>query len=148
MSMGCFTDKLYQPTSEEILEAISKTKPLWDRLHSFIVNNYSISGSLKFYGKNYGWAIAFSKGGKALTSLYPGTGCFTVQIILNSTQVEEALNSDISISVKRIINDTPQIHEGKWIFIRVTTDTQIDDIEKLLMTRVKPKNKNPRGNGV
>lgn len=137
MSKGIFTDKSYRPTIDEIHEVIAAAGPLWERLISFISSNFKSAGALKFYGKNYGWALSFYKSGKSLTAVYPGDNGFTVQIILKAKQAEEALTADISEEIKDIIGNTPEIHEGRWIFFRVTSDKCVDDVEKLLLIRAK-----------
>ncbi len=35
----------------------------------------------KFYGKNCGWALGYSKSGKSVISLYPLLGDFAIQMI-------------------------------------------------------------------
>lgn len=142
MSIGFFTDRMHKPTESEQIGALSRVQPLWDRLLCFITENYNVAGKLKFYGRNYGWALGYSKRGKALISLYPGQGEFSVQIILNPSQVDEALDQELAPDIKRVLKETPLIHEGKWIYIKITEDRQIADIEKLLLVRFKPKKRN------
>lgn len=141
MSIGFFTDRMHKPTESELTEVLSRAQPLWSKLLCFITEHYNVVGILKFYGRNYGWALGFSKSGKSLVALYPGEGEFSVQIILNPSQVAEAIEHELGSDIKRIIEQTPQIHEGKWIYVKITEDRQIGDIEKLLLVRVKPKKK-------
>ena len=135
MSKGIFTDKSHEPTEKEVFEFISSAKPLWDSLISFIENNYKIKGEFKFYGKNFGWALRYRKSGKVLISIYPGKDEFMVQIILNGKEVENALKLDITPETKKIIIEKPPIHEGKWIYLKVTPNTSLTDIESLIFVR-------------
>lgn len=135
MSWGSFTDRGQMPSEDEVLAALSQSRKLWDEIVQFIENNYHTKKSFKFYGRNYGWALQFSKSGKALVSLYPGQGEFVAQIILNKDQWEEALKANIGEETKELIKSTPEIHEGKWIFVKSKTKKDNEDIEKLISVR-------------
>lgn len=135
MSHGCFTDRVKKPSEDEVFASLSQARGLWDEIVLFIEKSYRTKKAYKFYGRNYGWALQFSKSGKALVSLYPGNGEFVAQVILNKDQCEEALCSAIGEETKRIIKSTPEIHEGKWIFMKVRTKKDTDDIRMLISAR-------------
>lgn len=135
MSKGIFTEKIHEPSEDEIFEALLSVKPLWDDLREFIEDNYKISGELKFYGKNFGWALRYRKSGRVLVSMYPGSGEFIVQIILNGKEVEKAMELDLEPDTMKVIVDTDPIHEGKWIYINVTSETDLSDVEDLISVR-------------
>jgi len=96
MAIGIFNDKLHQPTMAEIVAAIGSKQPLWESLNSFIADSYKLKSDFAFYGKNYGWALRYRKGGKALLSLYSGQDSFTAQIIIGQEQAEKALGLGLS----------------------------------------------------
>ena len=106
MAIGIFADREHQPTREEVLAAVGSSRPWWENLIRFITDNYRVKEDFAFYGKNYGWAVRFRKGGKALLSMYPGKESFTVQIVLGQTQSEKALSLDIGDKVRRIIEES------------------------------------------
>ena len=135
MSKGIFTDKIHKPTNEEVTEVLGTVQSTWQVIVNYIEIQLKAKGEFKFYGKNYGWALRFNKSGKSLVALYPSKNEFTVQIILNTKQVEKALLEASDRRIKKIIVDTPEIHEGKWIYINVTSKSDIMDIEKLLFIR-------------
>lgn len=142
MSKGIFTDKSYKPTEKEVFDNLSSAKPLWDSLISFIENNYKIKGEYKFYGKNFGWALRYRKSGKVLISIYPGKDEFMTQIILNGKEVENVLELDITPETKKIIIEKPPIREGKWIYLKVTANENLEDIKNLILVRSPIKNYN------
>jgi hypothetical protein len=135
MSKGSFTDKNHEPSEDEIFEALALVKPLWDDLRGFIEDNYKISGELKFYGKNFGWAVRYRKSGRVLVSMYPGTDEFTVQIILNGKEVEKAMELSLEPDTMKVIGETEPISEGKWIYLNVTSETGLRDVEDLISVR-------------
>jgi len=90
MSIRAFVDKQHPPTIEAMSVSVRSKRPLWERLTQFIEENYRVKRDFAFYGKNYGWALKFRSGGRALAAFYPGTESFTVQIIVGQAQLEEA----------------------------------------------------------
>lgn len=143
MSKGIFTDKTHRPTRREITAAVGSKLALWEELIQFIRSNFSRREELKFYGKNYGWAVRFSKGGKALASLYPAGGSFTVQIVLRSIDVKKALAMNIGPRVRKIINAAHPYPEGRWLFIPVDGQKDLRDVRALIAlksgSKVAPK---------
>jgi len=141
MSIGIFVDKKHRPTMEEVSVAIGSRRPLWDRLTRFIVNNCRIQRDFAFYGKNYGWAVRFRAGGKALLSIYPRKESFTVQIVLSQTGAEQALSLNLSKKVRKVIEEAHQFHEGRWVFIKVESQQNLNDIQRLLLIKSQPSKK-------
>ncbi len=135
MSKGAFTDKNHKPNEKEVFEAISSANLQWNSLINFIEDNYKIKGEFKFYGKNFGWAVRYRKSGKVLLSVYPGRDEFMVQIILNGEEVKKALELDLHPDTREIIENKPPIREGKWIYLKVTPNMSLRDIEGLILVR-------------
>ncbi|WXG42029.1 MAG: DUF3788 domain-containing protein [Candidatus Freyarchaeum deiterrae] len=141
MTIGFFLTKEQQPTMEEILTALGSKRALWEKLTQFITNNYRTREDFAFYGKNYGWAKRFRKGGKALLSLYPGKGSFTAQIILGQTETEKVSSLNLSNKVKKILEDAHQYTEGRWVFVKIESEQDINDVQQLLMVKFSPTKK-------
>lgn len=138
MAIGTFTNKSHQPTMEEILATVAPKQPLWQRLTRFITDNYQIKEDLVFYRENYGWAIRFRKGGKALISLYPDEDSFTAQIIIGSIQAEKAFGLNLSNNVKKTLENAHEFTEGRWLFIKVEIEQDVSDIQQLLTIKLTP----------
>ncbi len=142
MAVGIFTDKAHRPTDSEIIAAVGAQSALWKGVLSFIQDSFRLSGDFAFYGKNYGWALRFRKGGKALVSLYPGQDSFTAQVVLTEEQVEQASCLGLGQKAKEIIESAHPYPEGRWIFIRVDSEPDLLDIQRLLRLKggpTKPK---------
>src|SRR5512136_1601373 len=113
MAQGAFTDNEHEPTMEETLATVGSKRALWEDLIRFVAANYRARGDFRFYGKNYGWALRFRKGGKALLSLYPGQDSFTVQLIIGPTQAEEAFRLALRKNARKILEDAHPYPEGR-----------------------------------
>jgi hypothetical protein len=145
MAIGVFTDKLHQPTTAEIVAAIGSKQPLWDNLIAFIADSYRLKSDFAFYGKNYGWALRFRKAGKALLSLYPGQESFAAQIIISQAQAEKALTSGLSKKASKIIEDAHPYPEGRWLFIKIESEQDLNDVKQLFMIKSQPVQKRKKG---
>lgn len=139
MTIGLFADKEYQPTETAVLQALGSRRPLWEGLTQFIADNYPIPGEWNFGGKNYGWNLWYRKSGKTLVTLYPQEEHFVAQIILGKDQVEQALTMKLGKNVETVLIETPQLHDGRWLFIKVRTAKDVKDIQQLLRVKQRPK---------
>jgi hypothetical protein len=135
MAVGTFVRKEHQPTRREISTSVGSRKGLWDSLERFVAENYRTKRDLAFYGKNYGWAVRFRKGGKALLSMYPGEGSFTVQIVLGEIPASEALSLRLGKNAKSVLESARQFPEGRWLFMKVSSKQDIRDIQQLLLLK-------------
>ncbi len=139
MAIGLFVEKEYQPTESAVLEALGTRRPLWEELTQFIADNYPIPGEWNFGGKNYGWNLWYRKSGKTLVTLFPQQGYFVAQIVLGENQVEQALELKLGKNVGTVLTETPQLHDGRWLFIKVKTVKDVKDIEQLLHVKRRPR---------
>ena len=42
------------------------------------------------------------------------------------------------VSVKITVRETQQFHDGRWLFIPITTETDVQDVEQLLLGKKRP----------
>ena len=135
MSIGAFVDKQYQPPIGEMVASVRSKRQLWEDLTQFIEENYRVKRDFAFYEKNYGWALRFRSGGRALAAFCPGAGSFTVQIIIAPAQLEEALRLHLGAKVRNILINARTFTEGRWLFIPVESEKDCCDVRRLLRVR-------------
>lgn len=144
MSISIFLNKEHQPQMSEVLDALGTKKTLWQELARFLADNYAMDGEWNFGGEKYGWNLWYRKSGKTLVTLYPQKTKFIAQIVLGQAQVEQALALKLGKNVRAVLQQTPQLHDGRWLFIKAKSRQDIKDIQKLLQIKRKPK---PRTDG-
>ena len=120
---------------------MNRLKEAWLEIRKFIEERYQYEPMTVFSGANYGWAIRYRKSGKSLCTLYPEHGSFTFLIVLGKEDSEEALSarSGLSPKIQNIINNTHQYHDGRWVWLRLSNISGVDDIMKLLRIKRVPK---------
>ena len=138
MPIGYFLDKTQPPTPEDLQAVMASAYPLWQRLLRFIEMNYKIPGEMSFGGKNYGWNLWYRKSGKSLASLFPQQDGFVAQVVLGREQAEKAPALELGEKTRRLVDETPSLHDGKWLFIPVMDEADVMDVEKLLLLKRRP----------
>ncbi|MCW3976650.1 MAG: DUF3788 domain-containing protein [Candidatus Bathyarchaeota archaeon] len=139
MTESCFTDPKHQPTPEEIRSALGSCFPLWQRLTSFIETSYRIEGTWSTWGPaKSGWNLRYRRKGKSLTALHPQQERILAQIVLGKAQAERALQLELGEKISRMLKEAPQLRDGRWLFIPVTSESDAKDVEKLLLAKMRP----------
>jgi hypothetical protein len=139
MTESCFTDPKHQPTLEEIRSALGSCFPFWERLTGFIEKSYRIDGVWSTWGPaKSGWNLRYRRKGKSLTALHPQQDRILVQIVLGKAQVERALQLEFGENISTILREVPQLRDGRWLFIPVTSESDAKDVEKLLLAKMCP----------
>ena len=136
------TDEARKPTEQEILGFIGESaKEAWQEIRRFIEESYSLEPETIFYGKKYGWTVRYRKSGKTLCSLFPEKGGFTVLVVLGKKESEKLLSikDELSSRIQKLFEETEQLRDGRWLWIRLLTKSDTDDVKKLLQIKRKPK---------
>jgi len=141
MPISFFIDKNHHPEPDEVNQILGSVQPLWKQIVQFIANNYSMVVDFTYGGKNYGWNMWYRKSGKSLVSLYPQENAFVAQVVLGREQTEKALLLSLGENVSHVLHETPSLHDGRWLFIKITTDRDVVDVEQLLLLKKRPVKK-------
>lgn len=143
-------DKTNKPTEHQILRVLGEqAQDAWLDITTFIEDHYDFEPETVFYGTKYGWTIRYRRSGSTLCSLFPEKGGFTVLITLGKKESEKVLSilDDLSSKTRKIIKEAKQLRDGRWLWIRLRTITDTDDIKKLIQVKKRPKKmKSPKSN--
>jgi len=132
---GAFTDRTSRPGEAEIETALAGAVTLWKELAAFVEDSFRVRSDWKFYGKNYGWLLAYKKSGKALVSLYPNAGSFTAQVILKDDQLARVPRELLIPELEAAIERAKPYAEGRWIFLSVVFKRELEVAKKLIEIR-------------
>jgi len=129
------------PTEQEITDFIGgPAKRAWVRLRDFLKENYDIVPEMIF-DKKQGWDIRYRKSGRTLITLTPEKGAVRILIVLGREESEKALSmkNELSSKMLRFIENTKQLHDGRWLWIRLFQTKEAEDVERLVLMKRKPK---------
>jgi hypothetical protein len=109
---------------------------------NFIEKSYDVEGTWSTWGPaESGWNLRYRRKGKSLAALYPQRERILVQIVLGKVQAERALQLELKGKVLRMLREAPQLRDGRWLFIPVTSESDAEDVEKLLSAKIRPPKK-------
>lgn len=144
MAESCFYKTEASPTNEEIERALGPCLPLWTRWTGFAGRTYGVEGTwTRWAAAKSAWNLRFRRNEKALMALHPQTGRIFVELVLGKVEAERALGLTLGEEVARIVREAPQLRDGRWIYVRVTTAGDAADVERLLLAKARP----PRARG-
>ena len=143
MTPTVFMERDHQPTPEEIAEALGASAALWNRLTTFVADAYGIEPTFVPPSRNYGWDVKYRKGGKTLVSLTPDEGGFTALVVLGEKEAEAARELDLGTHLRKVFDEARQLRDGRWLFIKVESNRDVEDIEALLAAKRRPRQVEP-----
>ncbi len=134
-------DGTHIPAEQEITDFIGEpAKGAWVKLKRFLKENYDIVPEMIF-DKKHGWDVRYRKSGKTLVTLTPEKGAVRILIVLGREESEKALimRNELSSKMYKLIENTKQLRDGRWLWIRLFQTKDAEDIEKLLPIKRRPK---------
>ncbi len=134
-------DGTHTPTEQAMADFIGEpAKGAWAKLRRFLKENYDIVPEMIF-DKKHGWDVRYRKSGKTLVTLTPEKGAVRILLVLGREESEKALSMQKELSPKmyELIENTKQLHDGRWLWIRLFQAEDVNDIQKLLPIKRKPK---------
>ena len=135
-------NKTQKPSENDIIKFIGNRSKLWAGIHNYVRNNYNFTPELVFTTKTDGWAVRYRRSGRTLAYFYPEYGAFTALIILGAKEVAkvEMVKDKLNKNVKTVFDSTKQLHDGRWLWIRVLDKSDVDSIILLINAKKKPRN--------
>ena len=137
-----FLNRDHEPSDSEYEKEMGKRVfKTYQKLNDYLKSAYEIDPIQDSGGKKYGWNYKYRKGSKTICTLFPEKKAFTVLVTLGKNDLEK-LKPDfkkLSPELQKLVKDTHHYHDGKWLWIRVPTAANINDIKLLTSLKRKPK---------
>ncbi len=136
-----FLVKAEKPSDEEIERALGPAKPLWLALHAYIREQYDFSQEIIFFAKNYGWAVRYKKSGRTMCYAFPECESFSLLIVLGKDEAQrvDVQKQLLNQQVRDIFDQTEQLHDGKWLWIRVMEESDLASVQYILGAKQKTR---------
>ncbi|NDV95718.1 DUF3788 family protein [Dysgonomonas sp. 521] len=136
------------PDIAEIRKFIKSKKAVkaFDTLLEFLDNNYNFEQEIYFGGKKFGVMLRYRKNGKTLVSIFPEKNAFSIILIYGKKEVIlfNAQRESFDAYFTEIFDNTPQLHDGRWMLITIKDETLLPDLAKMIMIKksIKKENRN------
>jgi hypothetical protein len=78
---------------------------------------------------------------RSIVTLYPASDSLVVLVVLGQKEVAktEAVVDKLSPNVQKLFQETDQLHDGRWLWIRPSSKPDVESIMLLLGTKRRPK---------
>ena len=135
-----FLDKEREPTDEAMEAVVGTRSPLWRELREHLHRNYDFVPEMTYFTKKYGWSLRYRKSGRTLCYLFPEVEAVFVLLVLGGKEVGRAyeIREQLNEKVRSTPENTEQLHDGRWLWIRVRDAGDLDSVKKLLGAKRKP----------
>jgi len=135
-------DGTHVPNESEILAFIEAPGAVeaWKEVRKFLQDNYDIIPEMLFDMKQ-GWDVRYRKSGRTLVTLTPEKGGARILMVLGKEESAKALSMQKYLSPKmyKLIENSKQLHDGRWLWIKVFETKDAEDLKKLLPLKRRPK---------
>lgn len=123
---------------EEITEFINN--PLFSDFYSLMETEYNPKITIEYSGDKIllGWNLKFRKSGRALCTLYPKNGYFSVMVVVGRKEKKrvEALLPKMSEEVQKIYRETKEGMNQRWLIIDLKKSDEVyGDVLKIISIR-------------
>ncbi|MCG8570390.1 MAG: DUF3788 domain-containing protein [Spirochaetes bacterium] len=144
MQFDRILNKAVKPSEDDILKLIGNRVQLWKKIHCYVEKNYDFKPELVFFTRKYGWAVRYKKSGRTLCYFFPEEDAFSILIVLGEKEAEkvEARKSNLNENIKQVFAATEQLRDGRWIWIRILEQSDLESLVVLLNAKRKPKTGN------
>jgi hypothetical protein len=134
-------DATTTPTPAQVRAHLGSSAGLYDSLLEFLSHNYQVEPLVEFGGAKYGWQLRYRKGSKPLCTIYPEAGAFTVLVVLGRDESDKALAAQDTLhpTFRKALLEAHVYHDGRWLWLRVLSEEDLEDIKTLLAIKRKPK---------
>jgi hypothetical protein len=136
-------NRTQKPTETDIINFISDADAIfaWKQIKEYLLMHYDLLKETIYYGEKYGWLVRYRKSGRTIVSLFPETNSFSFLIVYGKKEIDKfsAQESDFLPTIIEVFQNTKKLHDGKWLWIRVTDSSYYEDLKKLITIKRKPK---------
>jgi hypothetical protein len=138
MALSIFEDKSVRPDDQMLAEALQASYKWWQEIKEFVIQQYpQASEEWNHSGKNYGWGFRLKDKKRAIIYLTPSDKFFLFSVVFGKKATQEALHSNISEDIKKIINEAPVYAEGRGIRLEIRSAAIIADLKKLILIKLQ-----------
>ncbi|MFX1577034.1 MAG: DUF3788 domain-containing protein [Promethearchaeota archaeon] len=136
-------NRTQKPTESDITSFIADSEAIkaWNQLVEYLDTNYELKKEILYYGDKYGWLVRYRKSKRTIVSLFPEKQSFSFLIVYGKKEIDKFLTSqsEFQPSILKVFKNTEKLHDGKWLWIRVSDSSLFEDLKQLLAIKRKPK---------
>ena len=130
-------NKQEQPTFDEMIGYCGENGNLWLDLDEWLTSEFAAEKLIRFpYGNEYGWGVKYNRKSKHICDIFAESGAFAALFQISGKAVD-SIYDELGDYAKSVWADKSPCGTGGWIEYRVTEESQLDDLKKLIRARIK-----------
>lgn len=135
-------DKSIVPTEQTLSSLLAQIYPVWEEVCTYILSADKVLVETKYFTKNYGWSRRFYKGSKTICYLFPEAESFSMLVVFGQKEIEsiEHSKNQLSDSIYNTITQTEHFHDGRWVWLQITDNSDIESLKKIIAIKTNKKN--------
>ena len=132
-------NKQEQPTFDEMICYCGDEGKLWLELDKRLVSEFALEKLIRFpYGKEYGWGVKYSRKSKHICDIFAENGAFAALFQVSQKAID-TIYSELADYAKEVWAEKSPCKGGGWIEFRVLNCEQLDDLEKIIRSKITTK---------
>ena len=129
-------NKQETPMFDDLIRYCGDNGKLWAVLDEHLKSDCRLTTQIRFpYGKEYGWAVKYSKGSKHICDIFAENGAFAALFQVSDNAIEP-IYDQLGEYAKNVWNDKSPCNSGGWIEFRVQNDEQLQDLTKIIHAKI------------
>jgi hypothetical protein len=137
MDTSIFTNKAEIPDDFMLSGTLGDLFETWMNIREYVFHVYpKATEEWNFPGQKYGWSFRIKDKKRAIIYLLPRDTYFLAAFVFGEKATKDALDSNISVEIKTIIETARVYAEGRGFRIEVRNESIVQDIKKLIEIKV------------
>ena len=137
MALSAFDDKSRPPQDDDLAAKLGSTFVFWNELKKLIASRFApLSIEWGFTSQKTGWGLRLRREKRTILYMTPCEGYFMASFALGEKAVKAAHDSDLPISVLKVIDSAKKYAEGRGVRLEVRSAEDVRNVEKLAVTKM------------
>jgi hypothetical protein len=137
MTLSVFSDKSRLPQDNDLAATLGSTFDFWNELKRLIASKFApLSVEWGYASKKTGWGLRLKREKRTILYMTPREGYFMVSFALGEKAVKAAHESDLPISVLKVIGGAKKYAEGRGVRLEVRSAEDVRNVEKLAVIKM------------
>jgi hypothetical protein len=140
MTASAFLDPDHAPDLRQLHGMLGEVAAArWDELTATLEGDFGAHQRLRWDGRRYGWSVPFTRAGRPFVTLTPERGGFGALVVLGRSEADAAGGLTLGEQARDAFATSPQLHDGRWIFLTIASADDVSDLLRLLSVKLPPR---------
>lgn len=137
MTLSAFEDKSRPPQDDDLAATLGSAFVFWNELKKIIASRFPpLSTEWGFASKTTGWGLRLKHEKRTILYMTPCKSYFLASFALGEKAVKAAHETDLPVSVLKVIDSAKKYAEGRGVRLEVRSAEDVHNVEKLAVIKM------------